>query len=56
MYLICGWYSLILSIVAMIVTILKDGKSTTNYTGGFKLLTILINMPMLYFVCATLFN
>ena len=56
MYIICGWYTLILSILGLIIIILKDGESKTNYTGGYKLISIILNMPAIYFVWVTLFN
>lgn len=55
MYIICGWYSLIMLIAGIITTIGKDGVNKTEYTGVYKVITVLLNIPMLYFVWATVF-
>ena len=54
LYNICGWYSLVMLIIGVIATIVKDGSSTTKYTGGYKLLNLIMNAPVLYFVILTL--
>ena len=51
---ICRWYSLILTVLGMIITIAKDGKSVTEYTGKHKLVTTLLTLPILYFILSSM--
>lgn len=55
LYKICGWYTLIIYIAQFTLLIAKDGTSFTKYTGKFKLLSIIVQAPIYYFVIATLF-
>jgi len=56
MYIICGWYALVIMIIGIASTIVKDGESKIKYTGGYKLTSILLNLPTIYFVWVTLFK
>lgn len=56
LYTICGWYSLILFILALLITISKDSTSTTNYTGRFKVISIFAYAPIVYFIATSLFK
>ena len=51
----CGWYTLIFLALSLIITIAKDGESTTEYTGVYKLVKIIIELPIYYFVITSLF-
>lgn len=55
LYTICGWYTFILMLISFLVTIAKDGTSTTEYTGKYKLVSILLQTPMYYFIVMSLF-
>jgi len=53
-YEICKWYSLAAIIIGLIYTVAKDGKSVTDYTGSYKLSSLIVNAPMLYFIIITI--
>lgn len=53
---ILGWYSFIILILGVMGTIVKDGESTTKYTGTYKLISLMLTLPILYLVGYTLFN
>lgn len=53
---ICGWYSLVLTVLSIIITIAVDGEQTIEHTGPKKLIKVIINLPILYFVITSLFN
>lgn len=52
---ICGWYTFIILILGTMITIAKDGRSITEYTGRYKLIEFILKLPMYYYLFTTLF-
>lgn len=52
---ILAWYTLIITIICCMVAIAKDGSSTTEYTGIYKLISVLLNIPIIIFFVKYLF-
>ena len=50
LFAVCKWYVVVLYAVAAMLTIVKDGQTTTNYTGKYKLIWIIIQLPVWYFI------
>lgn len=53
MYEFCKWYSLIMIIIGALAVALRTKSTTTEYTTVYKLMSIIFNFPIWYFVIAT---
>lgn len=52
---ICKWYTIIIFAMGALINIGKDGTSTTEYTGKYKLTFLLTSLPIWYFLIKTVF-
>lgn len=51
---ILGWYSLIITILALMITIASDKSSSTPTNGKLKLMTLIFDLPMIFYIAKTL--
>lgn len=53
---VLGWFGLCMMILNTLIIIGKDGESTIKYTDGLKIISLLINIPIIYFISYVLFR